>query len=464
MSASRILVVDDERSMRELLEILLLKHGYDVQCAQSGVEALNIIQDQLFDLVITDIRMHPVNGLEVLKKCKTISPRTIVIMISAYASNETAVEAMNEGAYDYFPKPFNNEEILSVISNALRNRGDDQTLSKPREGPLYFGCLIGESPPMHKIYENIERVAKTSSNVVITGESGTGKELVAKAIHRQSARRDEPLVIVNCGGVPENLVESELFGYKKGSFTGAATNKKGLVEAAQGGTLFLDEIGELSPLLQVKLLRLVQDKTIKMIGGTEDILVDVRIISATNRDLERMVMDRTFREDLYYRLNVLPIRIPPLRERREDIPVLAQYFLSKFTKDFGKDIHKVSSYAMDILYNYEFPGNVRELEHIIERGVAMESSRIILPDSLTLSMHRRKEQEQAATSDVLEIPIEGFDLDQHMAEIEKRLLQQALHQTGGAKLKAAQLLGISFRSFRYRLLKYGLATEEELRV
>ncbi|MFZ0928192.1 MAG: sigma-54 dependent transcriptional regulator [Syntrophobacteraceae bacterium] len=464
LSPPKILVVDDERSMRELLEILLLKHGYDVQCAESGLEALDIIRSQPFDLVITDIRMQPVNGLEVLKQCKTISSRTTVIMISAYASTELAVEAMNEGAYDYFPKPFNNEEILSVISNAVRNRGDDQTLSKPREGPLYFGCLIGESPPMHKIYENIERVAKTSSNVVITGESGTGKELVAKAIHRQSARRDEPLVIVNCGGVPENLVESELFGYKKGSFTGAATNKKGLVEAAQGGTLFLDEIGELSPLLQVKLLRLVQDKTIKMIGGTEDILVDVRIISATNRDLERMVMDRTFREDLYYRLNVLPIRIPPLRERREDIPVLAQYFLSKFTKDFGKDIHKVSSYAMDILYNYEFPGNVRELEHIIERGVAMESSRIILPDSLTLSMHRRKEQEQATASDVSEIPIEGFDLDQHIAEIEKRLLQQALHQTGGAKLKAAQLLGISFRSFRYRLLKYGLATEDELKV
>ncbi len=295
---------------------------------------------------------------------------------------------------------------------------------------------------MRKIYESIQRVAKTSSNVVITGESGTGKELVAKAIHRQSARRDQPLVIVNCGGVPENLIESELFGYKKGAFTGAATNKKGLVEAAQGGTLFLDEIGELSPLLQVKLLRLVQEKTIKMIGGTEDIPVDVRIISATNRDLERMVMDKTFREDLYYRLNVLPIRIPPLRERREDIPVLAQYFLSKFTKDFGKDIHKISSYAMDILCNYEFPGNVRELEHIIERGVAMESSRIILPDSLTLSMYRRKEQEQAAASVVSEIPIDGFDLDQHMAEIEKRLLQQALQQTGGAKLKAAQLLGI----------------------
>jgi two-component system response regulator PilR (NtrC family) len=458
----KILVVDDERSMRELLEILLLKHGYDVQCAESGSEALDIFQSRSFDLVITDIRMKPVNGLEVLKRCKTISPRTAVIMISAYASTELAVEAMNEGAYDFFPKPFNNEQILSVISNALHDRGEDQILTEPHEGPLYFGCLIGESPPMRRVYDGIQRVAKTSSNVVITGESGTGKELVAKAIHRRSARSDQPLVIVNCGGVPENLVESELFGYKKGSFTGAATNKKGLVEAAQGGTLFLDEIGELSPLLQVKLLRLVQEKTIKMIGGTEDISVDVRIISATNRDLERMVMDKTFREDLYYRLNVLPIRIPPLRERPEDIPLLAQHFLSKFTRDFGKDIHKVSSYAMDILCNYDFPGNVRELEHIIERGVAMESSRIILPDSLTLSMYRRKEQQQAAASVVSEIPIDGFDLDLHVAEIEKRMLQQALQQTGGAKLKAAQLLGISFRSFRYRLLKYGLATEDEL--
>jgi two-component system response regulator PilR (NtrC family) len=458
----RILVVDDERSMRELLEILLLKHGYNVECAENGSEALAAIGSQPFDLVITDIRMKPVNGLEVLKRCKEISPRTTVIMISAYASTELAVEAMNEGAYDFFPKPFNNEQILSVISGALRNRNDAQVSNKYREGPLYFGCLIGESPQMRKVYEGIEHVAKTSSIVLVTGESGTGKELVAKAIHRRSSRRDQPLVVVNCGGVPENLVESELFGYKRGAFTGAATNKKGLVEAAQGGTLFLDEIGELSPLLQVKLLRLVQEKTFKMVGGTEDISVDVRIISATNRDLEYMVMDKTFREDLYYRLNVLPIRMPPLRERREDIPLLAQYFLSKYTRDCGKEIHKVSSYAMDILCNYEFPGNVRELEHIIERGVAMESSRIILPDSLTLSMYRRKGQEQAAASSISEIPLDGFDLDRHMAEIEKRLLQQALLQTGGAKLKASQLLGITFRSFRYRLLKYGLATEDEL--
>jgi two-component system response regulator PilR (NtrC family) len=459
----KILVVDDDSGMRELLELLLLKHGYHVRCAESGSSAIEAIRNDSPDLVVTDIRMQPVNGLEVLKKCKTISPRTIVIMISAYASTELAVEAMNEGAYDYFPKPFNNDELLSVISNALHNRGDEQPVSESREGPLYFGCMIGESTPMLKVYETIQRVANIGSNVVITGESGTGKELVARAIHRQSARRDQPLVIVNCGGVPENLVESELFGYRKGAFTGAAADRKGLVEAARGGTLFLDEIGELTPILQVKLLRLVQDKTIKMIGGTEEIPVDVRIISATNRDLEHMVMEKTFREDLYYRLNVLHIRVPPLRQRRGDIPLLARYFLAKFTKNFGKDIHKVSTYAMDILCNYEFPGNVRELEHIIERGVAMESSRIILPDSLTLSLHRRKQQERATLPEAFEIPAKNFDLDKHIAEIESRLLQQALTQAGGIKLKAAKLLGISFRSFRYRLLKYELATEEDLK-
>ncbi|MEN6437646.1 MAG: sigma-54 dependent transcriptional regulator [Syntrophobacter sp.] len=462
-NAARILIVDDERSMRELLEILLQRKGYEVQSAPNGREALALLQAHTFDLVITDIRMQPVNGLEVLKRCKAISPRTIVIMISAYASTEMAVEAMNEGAYDYFPKPFNNDEILSVVSQALTNRGDGDEIHKDREGPLYFGCMIGESPPMHKIYELIQRVAKTSSNVLITGESGTGKELVAKAIHRQSARREQPFIAVNCGGVPENLIESELFGYRKGSFTGATGNRKGLVEAAQSGTLFLDEIGELSPVLQVKLLRLVQEKTIRMIGDTSDIAVDVRIISATNRDLEKMVVEKTFREDLYYRLNVLPIRIPALRERRDDIPILAQFFLSKFTREFGKDIHKLSSYAMDILCNYEFPGNVRELEHIIERGVAMESSRIILPDSLTLSMYKRSQQGRSSLPDLVEIPSEGMDLDRHLAEIEKTTLQQALQQTHGVKLKAAQLLGITFRSFRYRLLKYGLATEEELR-
>jgi two-component system response regulator PilR (NtrC family) len=313
---------------------------------------------------------------------------------------------------------------------------------------------------MFKIYDLIKRVAGTSSNVLITGESGTGKELVAKAIHRESPRSEYPFVVVNCGGVPETLIESELFGYKKGAFTGAATNRKGLVEAAQDGTLFLDEIGELSPGLQVKLLRLVQEKTIRQIGDTVDIPVDVRIISATNQDLEKMVIDRNFREDLYYRLNVLPIRIPPLRERRQDIPLLAQYFLSKFRKEFAKDVRKISSYALDILNDYDFPGNVRELEHIIERGVAMETSSIILPESLTLSTHKRA-QSHAAGSVSPPFPVKGFDLDEYLGDAEKKLLQQALDQAHGVKLKAAELLGISFRSFRYRLIKHKLASEDE---
>jgi len=456
----KILVVDDEKSMREFLEIMLEKEGYEVSCAENGEEALEVIRNKRFDLVITDIRMQPIDGLEVLKQSKAISPGTAVIIISAYASAETAVVAMKEGAYDYLPKPFKIDEMRTAITNALLSRQDEELARDAREGPLYFGCLIGESAPMRKIYELIKRVAITSSNVLITGESGTGKELAAKAIHRESPRSELPFVVVNCGGVPESLIESELFGHKKGSFTGATASHKGLVEAAQGGTLFLDEIGELSPALQVKLLRLVQEKTIRQIGDTIDIPVDVRIISATNQNLETMVMDKTFREDLYYRLNVLPIRIPPLRERREDIPLLAQYFLSKFRNRFGKDVRKISSYALDILNDYEFPGNVRELEHIIERGVAMEASSIILPDSLTLSTHKRS-QSQPADSPPTTLPLTGFDLDEYLSDTEKKFLQQALQQTHGMKLKAAELLGISFRSFRYRLIKYGMATEDE---
>jgi two-component system response regulator PilR (NtrC family) len=456
----KILVVDDERGMREFLEIMLQKDGYEVRTAGSGKEALDLFRQEEFDLVITDIRMKPMNGLEVLKQCKALSPNTVVIIISAYASTETAVEAMKEGAYDYLSKPFNIDEMRMAIRNALQSREGGERFRTAEEGPLYFGCFIGESPAIRKVYDLINRIAATSSNVLITGESGTGKELVAKAVHRQSPRRSAPFVVVNCAGVPESLIESELFGYKKGAFTGATANRKGLVEAAQSGTLFLDEIGELSPALQVKLLRLVQEKTVKMIGDTEDILVDVRIISATNRDLERMVIEGTFREDLYYRLNVLPIRIPPLRERRDDVPLLAQYFLTKFRQAFGKDVRKISSYAMGILNNYDFPGNVRELEHIIERGVALESSSIILPDSLTLSTHK-KTQYQPSLTIPAEFPPEGFDLDEYLAEIEKKILLQALQQTQGVKLRAAELLGISFRSFRYRLFKYGLAAESD---
>ncbi len=491
---ARILVVDDERGMREFLEIMFQKDGYEVRCAENGTRALDIFQSEPFDLVITDIRMKPVDGLEVLRKCKALNPHTLFIIISAYANAQTAVEAMKEGAYDYLPKPFNIDEMRTVVQNALASRGDGELPRETRDGPLYFGSIIGESRTMHQIYELIQRIAGTNSNVLITGESGTGKELVAKAIHRQSPRNNRPFVIVNCGGVPESLIESELFGYKKGAFTGAVANHKGLVEVAHGGHLFLDEIGDLSPALQVKLLRLVQEKTIKMVGSTEDVAVDVRIIAATNRDLEKMVMDGGFREDLFFRLNVIPIRMPPLRERCEDIPLLAEYFLAKFRKAFGKDIRKLSSFALDILRDYGFPGNVRELENIIERGVAMESSSIILPDSLTLATYKRAqingedrlpglhgwnaaplaaspgqpggEDEptslpSAPPSSVRDLPSSGFDLDSHLAQIEKQILLQAMEQTRGMRHKASELLGISFRSLRYRLVKHGLAADEK---
>jgi two-component system, NtrC family, response regulator PilR len=403
--------------------------------------------------------MKPIDGLEMLRRCKAIAPQVVVIIISAYASAETAVAAMKEGAYDYLPKPFKIDEMRAVIHNALASRTDETRMREVPKGPLHFGVLIGENPGMLKLYEMIERVATTSSNVLITGESGTGKELVARAIHQRSPRCGAPLVAVNCGGVPETLIESELFGYRKGAFTGAATSRKGLVEAAQGGTLFLDEIGELSPALQVKLLRLVQERTIRMVGGTEDLPVDVRIISATNRDLEKMVIEGAFREDLFYRLNVIHLHVPPLRQRREDIPRLAEYFLQKFRERLGKDIRKISAYAMDILMSYNFPGNVRELENIIERSIALESSSIVLPDSLTLSVHKRTQQIPGpAPTPVI---AEGFDLDRYLADIEKELLVRALENTQGVKLKAAELLGISFRSLRYRLAKYGMAVDDE---
>jgi len=458
--AKKILVVDDERSMREFLEIMLQQDGHEVCCAESGVEAIELIGRDFFDLVITDIRMKPIDGLQVLKECKKISPKTVVVIISAYASTETAVSAMKEGAYDYLPKPFKVDEMRAVISDALQIKKTPGVSRKPEEGPLYFGSLIGESPAMLRIYELIERVSATPSNVLITGESGTGKELVARAIHRQSPRRDRAFVAVNCGGVPESLIESEMFGYKKGAFTGAASSRKGLVEAAQGGTLFLDEVSELSPSLQVKLLRLVQEKTVRMIGGTEDTPVDVRIIAATNRDLEMMVIEGKFREDLYHRLNVLPINVPPLRERRQDIPLLADHFLTKYRKAFGKDVHKISAYAMDILSSYDFPGNVRELENIIERGVALETSSIILPESLTLAKFKKRQTPELRCG-AANLPAQGMDLDKYLADIERDLLVQALQKARGVKFRAAEYLGISFRSLRYRLLKYGLGGDEE---
>jgi two-component system response regulator PilR (NtrC family) len=450
-----ILVVDDELSMREFLEILLTKEGYSVSCAASGEEACNILGRDVFDLVITDIRMDNIDGIGVLRKVKEVNAETPVIIISAFATPETAVEAMKDGAYDYIPKPFNTGEFKKIIRDAIYKKTVSRGVEEDdlKRG-YHFDCLIGESPQMKRIYGLIRRVATTKTNILISGESGTGKELVAKAIHGQSQRKDKPFMVINCAGIPETLIESELFGHKKGAFTGASTDKAGLFEAADRGTVFFDEIGELSPAIQVKLLRVIQEQTFTRIGETEERKVDVRFISATNKDLEEEVMDGNFREDLFFRLNVIEIPIPPLRERKGDLSLLAQYFLGKYSKELGKDIKKVSTYAMDILSQYPFPGNVRELENIIERSVALETSNIVLPQSLTLSNLKkvRIEEDRRHT----DLGPDGIDLDKVMAEVEREYILKALEMTDGSKQKAAELLGITIDSLKYRLTKSNL--------
>ena len=450
-----ILIVDDELSMREFLEILLAKEGYKVWCASNGEEACSMLDEEKFDLVITDIRMDIVDGLGVLRKTKEVSPETPVIIISAFATAETAVEAMKDGAYDYIPKPFEITEFKKIVQDALLKKTVPRVEDEDHvEKRYHFGCLIGESPQMKRIYDLILRVATTKTNILISGESGTGKELVARAIHEQSLRKDMPFVVINCAGIPETLIESELFGYKKGAFTGASTDKAGLFEAADKGTVFFDEIGELTPAIQVKLLRVIQEKTFTRIGETQERTVDVRFISATNKSLEDEVMAGNFREDLFFRVNVIEISMPPLRERKGDLPLLAHSFLVKCSSELGKDVNRISTYAMDILSKYSFPGNVRELENIIERSVALEASNIVLPQSLALSHFkqvRRKENRRR-----MDIGPDGIELDNVMVEIEKEYILKAIEMTRGSKQGAAKLLGINIRSLRYRLDKLGL--------
>jgi two-component system, NtrC family, response regulator PilR len=453
-----ILVVDDDQSMREFLDLLLSRENYRVSSAENGNQALGLINKHIYDLVLVDIRLGDITGLEVLKQVKKQHPDTVVIMISAYSTTEIAVKAMNEGAYDFVPKPFDNNELRQTIARALAL----QTLEQEKEhrtselkDHLHFDRIIGSSPGMAAIYKRIEQISATKTNVLITGASGTGKELIARAIYEQSDRKDQPFVVVNCGGIPDTLMESEFFGHIRGSFTGAVVDKKGLFEAADHGTIFLDEIGELSPLLQVKLLRAVQDTSFKPVGGTTEIQVDVRIISATNKELEKEVVEGRFREDLFFRLNVIPIKVPPLRDRKGDVAILAQHFAEKYSKKMGKDIVKLSSYAIDFLNKYSFPGNVRELENLIERSVALSSTNIILPESLTISMHKRRRWIEGVENRRfdLEQVEQGVDLDEILSAIEKAYLEKAMAVSGSDKKKAADLLNITLRSMRYRLEK-----------
>lgn len=455
-----LLVVDDDLSIREMLEVMLISEGYDVECVEDGAKAIRMLEKKHYDLILCDIRMGAVGGLEVLREAKSRRPETVVIMISAFATTETAVEAMKEGAYDYIPKPFNVDELKQTIGNALDRRSleyEKEVLEAELKKTYHFERIVGNSPTMTKIYNTVKQVADTRTNLLISGESGTGKELIARAIHENSARKDKPFTVIHCGGIPETLMESELFGHRKGAFTGAIDTKKGLFEVSDGGTAFLDEVAELTPAIQVKILRVVQEKAFKPVGETQDVEIDVRIISATNKNLEDEVIAGNFREDLFYRLNVIHIDIPPLRERMEDLPPLAQHFLEKYAKEMGKSIHKLSSYALDMLARYDFPGNIRELENMIERSVAMATTNIILPESLALSTYKKGEKD-AKKHDLLgfDIPPTGIDLDSVLADTERAFLSKALEMSGGIKQKAAKLLGISFRSFRYRLEKLGL--------
>jgi len=454
---SHILVIDDELSMREFLEVLFNRVGYRVTAAESGKRAVELLGKKDFDLMLCDIRLGDITGLEVLRAAKKKNPQTVVIMISAYATAETAVEAMNDGAYDYVPKPFNNEELLQTVANALALKTlghEKEAIDGELKKNLFFGKLVGSNSGMMQIYSMVRQVAETRTNILITGESGTGKELIARAIHDQSDRSDKPFVVINCGGIPETLMESELFGHVKGAFTGATQDKRGLFEIADTGTVFLDEIGELTLHIQVKLLRIVQERVFKPVGVSEERSVDIRIISATNKNLVEEVISGNFREDLFYRLNVIEIRVPPLRERKNDIRALAQHFLEKYSQNMGKAVTKISSYAIDMLQKYDFPGNIRELENLMERSVALTNTNILLPDSLALSLHKRRWIEGVPNQRFdLDRVSQGVELDNILSDIEKAYLRKALECTGGNKQKAADLIGISFRSLRHRLSK-----------
>lgn len=460
-SKAHILVVDDELSMREFLEVLLQRQGYEVTCAENGHKAIKLLEKKDFDLLLCDIRLGDTTGLTVLRAAKKKNQNTVVIMISAYATTETAVEAMNAGAYDYVPKPFDKDELIQTLANALTVKTlelEKEVLDGELKKTIHFGKIVGSSPGMIRIYDMIKQIARTNTNVMITGESGTGKELIARAIHEQSDRHDQPFIVINCGGIPETLMESELFGHKKGAFTGATQDKKGLFEIADKGTVFLDEIGEISLNIQVKLLRVIQERIFKPVGSNEDVAVDIRIISATNKNLEEEVIQRRFREDLFYRLNVIEVKVPPLRERKGDLRALVQHFLEKYSVKMGKEITKISSYAIDLLNKYDFPGNIRELENLIERSVALTSTNIVLPDSLALSFHKRRWIEGAKNKryDLDEV-VHGVSLDTILTEIEAAYIEKALNVVSGNKQKAAELLGINYTTFRYRLEKLNMS-------
>ena len=437
MARKTILVVDDEKSQREILEMILSGEGYDVTTASSGEAAMKFVADRHFDLVLTDFKMTGMSGLDLLKELTDFDKSIIVLLLTAHGTVDSAVDALRLGAFDYLQKPYDAEKLLDTISRALNKL---TTLDAE---------IISASPEMDKVKKLILKVAKSSSTVLIRGESGTGKELIARAIHNNSLRTDEVFQAVNCAAINENLLESELFGHEKGSFTGAVGEKKGLFEVADGGTLFLDEIGELDIALQAKILRALQEKQIRRVGGTKELNTDVRVVAATNRDLLKMSQEGRFREDLYYRLNVLSIEIPPLRERRSDIPVLMEYFLKKHTRDTKRDI-TINAEARKLLENYSYPGNVRQLESAIERATLLCENDTITVDDLPPEM--TQESTPVSADELFKLPSEGVNFE----DVERSLIMQAMERTDNNITKSAKMLGLTFRTLQYRLEKFGI--------
>jgi two-component system response regulator PilR (NtrC family) len=455
---ARLLVVDDERSLCQMLEIAFRKDGHMVETVSSGKAALAKLASQVYDLVISDIRMPDLTGIELLEAARASRNPAGFVMITAVPTVTTAIQALNLGAYRYVIKTDKLvEELRLVAAQALEELAlREENIRLRRELLRVFAQnnIVGRSRKIESILEMVRTVAATSSTVLITGESGTGKELVARAIHEASPRREKPFVSINCGAFPETLLESELFGYLKGAFTGADSNRKGIIEAAHGGTLFLDEIGETSLAMQVKLLRVLQERRVRPLGGTQDIAVDVRLIASTNRDLKAMVAQGHFREDFYYRVSVIPIHVPPLRERVEDIEPLARHFLRRYALQIGKPLHDFDAKALQILCRYSWPGNVRELENAIERAVAVSVSHDGL---VTLKDLPESLSGMGPTFDRgVQIPPEGLDLESQLARIEKQYLLEALEAAGGVRTKAAELLKMSYRAFRHLAKKHGI--------
>ena len=452
---ANLLIVDDEPSMRQLLTLVFSRAGHHVRAAENGRRALELLREEKADLIISDVKMPDMGGIELLRAARELLPDVAVVMMTAFATVDTAREAFKLGADDFITKPFDVDELKLIVEKALdrlRLVEENRAFKLAQRERAQLDQIIGHSPKMQAVYQMIETVAEVPSTVLITGESGTGKELVARAIHNLSPRADKPFISINCGAFTETLLESELFGYVRGAFTGATANRKGLFEAATKGTIFLDEIGEMSTAMQVKLLRVLQERKVRPVGAHEELEVDARVIAATNRDLQRMVKDGTFREDLYYRISVIPIELPPLREKTEDISNLAEHFVQKFCRQTNRNL-RISERAAELLERYSWPGNVRELEHTIERAVALERTEEIQPERLPEHVTNYN---PARVSSDFGLPEEGINLVAHLDQLEKTYLLEALRRTDGNQTRAAEVLQLSVRSLRHLLDKHGI--------